>query len=167
MNTKTPKKGFETYRLKLNMRSQNYYTVHLNRITAPEFLIMQSIHGRGSLEMLEPQGIDIERRLTETGTWMQRARPAEALLEKLISKYTAEVVKKVFPGENPVLPFTYADAGIDKDNMVEGEGIGDGWEEIDAVIVDETDKTASAAPVAPSKPKAKEIDLIGAKTEKA
>lgn len=136
-------KAFETYRIVCDIRSQGRHTGHFNKITAPEFLIIQSIHGKGSLQIKEKQGDDVETRLSETGKWLRRIRTSESLQEKLISKYTEAVFKKVFPGENPVLPYSYEDANLFSTQDVDGEGDNDGWEEV-APFVEEPETKAKA-----------------------
>lgn len=157
-------KAFETYRIVCDIRSQGRHTGHFNKITAPEFLIIQSIHGKGSLQIKEQQGDDVETRLSETGKWLRRIRTTESLQEKLISKYTEAVFKKVFPGENPVLPYTYEDANLLSDQNVEGDGDGDGWEEI-APFTPEIEKKAPApAPAAKGKAETNtDTDFVGSK----
>lgn len=120
------KQAFETARVELRIRSQNVNTVYLNKITPPEFLIMQQAHGKDAAKILGLQGPDIEQKFNEVGDMLQRERPPEALKEKLISKYTEKVFAEVFPGANPILPFTFEAAGI----KLDGDEIQDdmeGW----------------------------------------
>jgi hypothetical protein len=155
-------KAFETYRLICDIRSQGRHTGHFNKITAPEFLIIQSIHGKGSLQIKEKQGDDVETRLSETGKWLQRIRTSESLQEKLISKYTEAVFKKVFPGENPVLPYTYEDANLLSD-QVEGETDNDGWEEVKPFVNEEPTKKDKPLTI-PAKGKTDtDMDFVGSK----
>jgi len=157
------KKAFETYRVQLQMRSQAVNTVHLNRVTAPEFLIIQHVHGKEAVKMLECQGDDIERRISEEGKPLQRIRPTESLIEYLVNKYNKGVFEAVFPGANPVLPYTYEDAGLTQADDKVATDYGDGWEEI-AVVVEE-DKTKDKPMTAVKN--TKEIDLIGTPAKKA
>lgn len=155
-------KAFETYSLICDIRSQGRHTGQFSKITAPEFLIIQSIHGKGSLKIKEKQGDDVETRLSETGKWLRRIRTSESLQEKLISKYTEAVFKKVFPGENPVLPYTYEDANLLNDQVEGEEGFGDGWEEIKPFTGEIATKDKSLA--IPSKGKSEtDTDFVGNK----
>lgn len=158
------KKSFETYRVKLQMRGQHFHTVYANKITAPEYLIMRSIHGEGTIELIEKQGDAVELRLSENGDWLRRTMPVKTLVEKLVSKYGVENFKKVFPGENPILPFTYADAGIDQENNTINIDDDEDWEIIPAPIPDKADKS-TMAPLRTNTltPNKKDDDLIGDK----
>lgn len=158
------KKGFETYRVQLQMRSQAVNTVYLNKITAPEFLILQHVHGKDAVTKLERQGEDIERRVSEDGALLQRIRPVESLVSYLINKYNKNQFEAVFPGTNPVLPYTYADAGL-LDTVEPGDAdYGDGWETVPAVVAKET-KAQEGKPMAAVKEE-KSVDLIGASEKK-
>jgi len=155
-------KAFETYRIVCDIRSQGRHTGHFNKITAPEFLIIQSIHGKGSLQIKEKQGDDVETRLSETGKWLRRIRTSESLQEKLISKYTEAVFKKVFPGENPVLPYSYEDANLLATQDAEGEGENDGWEEV-APFVEEPETKAKAVAGKAKAETNTDTDFVGSK----
>ena len=154
-------KAFETKRIRLNMKNANVHVVHINKVTAPEFLLIREIHGEGAATIAEAQGDDIETRMNESGVRLQRLRPPASLMDHLINKYGAERFKAVFPGQNPILPFTYEDAGIlegQSEDMTDQEN---GWEEI-KVVTDETEVAAKK----PVKPNAKKLDdLIGAPTD--
>jgi len=154
MSTKTKPKAFEIYRIRLNMKSANVHVTHINKVTAPEFLIIRKIHGDGSAILVEHQGDDIETRLSEDGKWLKRVRPASALVEHLTNKYGREVFKSVFPGENPILPFTYEDAGLLGEQTVDATDAENGWEPMVKVEEPKADKKKGAAKAAD--------DLIGA-----
>jgi len=156
-------KAFETYRVVCDIRSQGRHTGYFNKITAPEFLIIQSIHGKGSLQIKEKQGDDVETRLSETGKWLRRIRTAESLQEKLISKYTEAVFKKVFPGENPILPYTYADANLLNDQVSDTEGDNDGWEEVAPFTADSDKKEKTVAAGKTKNEPAADNDFVGNK----
>ena len=131
----TKTNAFETAQLDLRMGGRAINSVVLNQITPPEYLIIKSIHGDSAVRIIALQGPDIEQRLDEQGRLLQRVRPIASLTEKLISKYTAAVFKKVFPGVNPVLPFTFEAAGAfaqeaDTD-VADGN---DGWEVIPSAL---------------------------------
>lgn len=159
MSTKL--KGFETKRIRLNMKSANVHVVHINKVTAPEFLIIRKIHGDGAATVAEDQGIDIEVRMNENGKRLQRVRPPSALSEHLLNKYGKEVFKSVFPGENPILPFTYEDAGLNDPQNAEASDEENGWEEV-SVVTDETEVASKK----PAKANAKKLDdLIGTTTD--
>lgn len=157
------KKAFETYRVQLQMRSQAVNTVHLNRVTAPEFLLLQHVHGKEAAKMLERQGDDIERRINEEGKPLQRIRPVESLVQYLIDKYNKAVFEAVFPGANPVLPYTYEDAGLIQDGSKDATDYGDGWEEIAVVVETKKNEDKPMTAVKPSK----DVDLIGTPVKKA
>jgi len=158
----TARKAFETYRVQLQMRGQAVNTVYLNRITAPEFLLIQHVHGRGSAKMMESQGADIERRMNEQGKWLQRIRPSDSLMEYLINKYNKNVFEQVFPGVNPVLPYTYEDAGITRESENDTLDFGDGWEEVG--VAEEAPKEAVKGKPMAAVAKTKDpLDLIGDK----
>lgn len=155
-------KAFETYRIVCDIRSQGRHTGHFNKITAPEFLIIQSIHGKGSLQIKEKQGDDVETRLSETGKWLRRIRTPESLQEKLISKYTEAVFKKVFPGENPILPYTYEDANLLSDQTGADDGFGDGWEEVEPFVAETSKKDKPLTTPAKGKTDT-DTDFVGSK----
>jgi len=157
------KKAFETYRVQLQMRSQAVNTVYLNRITAPEYLILQHVHGKEAVRKLEKQGDDIERRISEDGRLLQRVRPLESLTDYLTNKYNKGVFTAVFPGTNPVLPYTYADAGLLDDADPSVADYGDGWEEVAPAY--EEPVAVKGKPMTSVK-EDKNIDLIGASEKK-
>ena len=107
------KREFETAHVEVRMRSQAVNTVYLNKITPPEYLLLQKVHGADAAKIISLQGPDIEQRFDEHGNLLQRSRPPAALREKLIGKYTQKVFQSVFPGASPTLPFTFKDAGLD------------------------------------------------------
>lgn len=135
--TSTAVKGFEVFRIQLQVRGMGVNTVFLKNISAPECLIIQSIHGKESVTLLERCGYDIEKRMTEQGKWVQRIRPASSMIEYLISKYGKNAFEAVFPGANPILPYTYDDAGITGADVQDEFSESEGWSEIGATPVAE------------------------------
>lgn len=128
--TNTAVKGFEVFRIQLQVRGMGVNTVFLKNISAPECLIIQNVHGKESVTLIERCGLDIEKRMTEQGKWVQRIRPASSMVEYLISKYGKNAFEAVFPGANPILPYTYNDAGITGSEIQDEFSESEGWTEI-------------------------------------
>lgn len=68
-------------------------------VTVAEILVLRAIHGADSV-------VDIQRVMQD-----KRSRSDE--MDRLLSLYSASVVKGVFPGANPSLPADLSDVGID------------------------------------------------------
>lgn len=160
----TKQRAFETCRIQLNLKSANVHISYVNKVTPPEFLLIRSIHGDGAAVIKEMQGDAIERKVDETtGKQLQRIRPVASLVEYLKNKYGEERFKKVFPGENPVLPFTFEDAGLLDQPEEDGFNIADGWEEV-VVVTDETPQVEEEKVDAKKDAKSAKLDdLVGKK----
>ena len=140
-DVKTPPKTFETCRIKLQLRSAHFFTNYINKITPPEFLALQDLHGPEAVTFIEKQGPLNMTKMDETGRWLKRAMKTDELIEKLKRKYTDARIAKLFPGAQPILPYTFdlIGVGVAQEEAVEGE------------------KLTAPAPKKPAKP----IDLIG------
>lgn len=154
--TKTPQKPktFETCSVEVNIQSKNVNTMLLNKITPPEFVILQNLHGPHAIKFVEKQGPAVLRRQNEHGQWMQRSLRRAELLEKLTLKYGEIRMKEVFPGENPVLPFTFDQVDTSAPGAEDDE-FDDGWE----TIADYTDEDA-ALDAAVEGTEKKKVDLL-------
>lgn len=75
-------------------------------ITPAELLILQAIHGGGSVLKIEPRGMD------------KRSHADE--IERLKTEYGDDNFKKVFPGFAPQLPVSFRDVGVDVHSDDEG-----------------------------------------------
>jgi hypothetical protein len=123
MNQPTPKKTkvrrprFETGKCIVQMRGQHYHTVTNPRVTPPEYLLMQEVHGPDSIRFVEKTGYRIETRLSENGQRQQRFMPRSELIEYLKLRYTEKTFNRVFPGNNPNLPYTFDDIEVVSDAM--------------------------------------------------
>jgi hypothetical protein len=152
------KKTFETCRIELKIRSAHFFTNYINKITPPEFLILQHLHGAEGVKFIETQGPCIFTRMNESGKWMKRPVTPAELLEKLTIKYGAVRIKAVFPGVNPILPFTFDAITVGpEEEKVEEESA---WEEM---TEDELSEAELERLTAPGKD-ASEDDLVGKKT---
>ena len=110
------KKTFETCQIELQMRSGNHFLNKISNISPPEFLILQDLHGPHAVKFLGKGEPAILKRLDHTGKWLKRAITGPEMLEKLRLKYGEIRVKAVFPGTNPILPFTFEQINIDEKN---------------------------------------------------
>lgn len=118
---------FETAKCITQMRSQHYHTVVNGRVTPPEFILMQQVHGKDAVRFIEKTGYAIETRLSENGERQQRFMPRSELIDRLRLRYTPKVFEKAFPGNDPNLPFTFEDIGVTED-VLEYYEDDDGWE---------------------------------------
>lgn len=74
-------------------------TVIKQNISVPEIVILTAIHGIGSVANIKLEGT------------ISIGNPQE--LKRLTDNYGRDMVAKVFPGSNPVLPKLLVDIGID------------------------------------------------------
>jgi len=74
-------------------------TVIKHNVSVPEIVILTAIHGIGSVANIKLEGT------------ISIGNPQE--LKRLTDSYGRDVVAKVFPGSNPVLPKLLVDIGID------------------------------------------------------
>lgn len=74
-------------------------TVVKSGISVPEIVILTSIHGPGSVTKIKLEGT------------VSIGNPQE--LKRLSDLYGRDVITKVFPGANPVLPKLLVDIGIE------------------------------------------------------
>lgn len=109
---------FEVGTVKLQVRSQHFYTNFVKDITPAEFLMLRYIHGPDAPALISIDGEAIEKRMNESGTWMKRPMKESVLREKLITKYKEKAVDKVFPGAANPLPRTFKEIGV-----VPGQGV--------------------------------------------
>ena len=100
--------------------------------------------------------------MNEQGKWLQRIRPSDSLMEYLINKYNKNVFEQVFPGVNPVLPYTYEDAGVTRESENDALDFGDGWEEV-GVAEEEPKEAVKGKPMAAVAKTKDPLDLIGDK----
>lgn len=154
---------YETGRVKLQIRSQHFYTNYINHITPAEFLMLRHIHGPQAPTLVEVQGPAVNTKMREDGKWMKRALREHELREKLELKYKPKIVKEVFPGAGARLPMTFAEIGvkINEINTDEHPSDDDGWENMSGEEVREKNLPHKAAEV-------KEVDdLLGETKAKA
>jgi hypothetical protein len=74
-------------------------TVIKHNVSVPEIVILTAIHGIGSVANIKLEGT------------ISIGNPQE--LKRLTDSYGRDVVAKVFPGSNPILPKLLVDIGID------------------------------------------------------
>lgn len=133
-NKKTHK-GFETAQVKLHIRNQHLHTVTVNKVTPPEFLMLQHVHGgHEAVELLEKQGPLIHQRQNEFGQWMKKTVSQRDMLERLTLKYGESAVDAVFPGSKttPMFPLDFESIQVEQTEEIPVEE--DSWE-----VMDETE----------------------------
>jgi len=132
MTVKNVKK-FETAKVNLQVRSGHYHSVMLNKITAPEYLLLQHVHG-------SPQAadfIEVEqeaaylRRVGNNGKWLVKPINQSELTEKLILKYGEKNFHAVFPGANAKLPYTFSEINVFSSAATAMEEVDGEWEEVE------------------------------------
>lgn len=74
-------------------------TVIKQNVSVPEIVVLTAIHGIGSVANIKLEGT------------ISIGNPQE--LKRLTDNYGRDIVAKVFPGSNPVLPKLLVDIGID------------------------------------------------------
>lgn len=159
--TKT-KKTFEIGRIKLNLRSGNYFTTYVNKITPPEFLMLQDLHGEHAPLLIEVQGKAVKTRYLETGKKLQRGVSRGELIEKLTLKYGEIRFKEVFPGKNPILPYDFDSIEIEADKGYEEKVLaGSAEDETDWEEVEEEEVKTPSKPAAKAQTKKPADDLVG------
>ena len=88
----------------VNLAGNVYHQVVKGAITPAEALILNHIHGEGSV-------VDLKRHTND-----KRSHQAE--MDRLGNLYKERKVRELFPGLNPSLPVTFADAGIEIENDI-------------------------------------------------
>lgn len=108
---------FETVTARINMMAKGTEMV-LNSttrqgVTPAEFKVMQSIHGKDNVQVIEAtdvamelQGYDVKGKPSYT------ERTHEEELNRLLTWYGPAAVKKVYEGDQPDLHYTFAEARI-------------------------------------------------------
>lgn len=121
MTQRSKKQVFETCSCLTQMRSQNCHTLIHNKITPPEYLLMRHVHGANAVQFKEKTGGYFQVRVNEQGQWMRRAVSREDLMDRLVNKYGPVNFKAVFPGADPVLPYTFDAINIEAHQPDTGE----------------------------------------------
>lgn len=149
MTQVSKKQAFETCTCLLQVRSQNCHTITLNKVTPPEFLLMKQRHGANAVQFKEKTGHRYFVRNDENGKWLRRPMTRDELIERLISKFGTPTFKEVFPGADPVMPYTFEAINVGLE--VSGEGNPnddlDGWEEMPVAQAAMAEAAASGDPV--------------------
>lgn len=78
-------------------------TVFRDTVTPPEVLVLERIHGEGSV-------VDVVRKFAPDRDISAKAEKAR-LLDRFPSHY-AKLIDEMFPGVDPRMPMTFEDAGI-------------------------------------------------------
>lgn len=141
-------KKFETAKINLQVRSGHYHSVLLTKITAPEYLILQHVHG-------SPQAadfIEVEkeaaylRKLGNNGKWLIKPVSQGELTEKLILKYGEKNFHAVFPGANAKLPYAFSEINVFSSAATAQEEVDGDWEEVEGnlQVVAESDPLDTA-----------------------
>lgn len=127
MTQKSKKQVFETCSCLTQMRSQNCHTLIHNKITPPEYLLMRHVHGANAVQFKGKTGGYFQVRVNEQGQWMRRAVSREDLIDRLLNKYGTANFRAVFPGADPVLPYTFDAINIEAHQPDTGDDDSD-WE---------------------------------------
>lgn len=140
----TKAKCFETCQIELKIRSGSLFTQYINKISPPEYLVLQQLHGPEAVKFIEKQGPDIMIKMNEHGKWLKRPVTAAEMLQKLQDKYKVAFVSKVFPGANPVLPYDFDSISLTLETQEEIDESG-AWEpmETDELTDEELEKATA------------------------
>lgn len=117
MNLEEP--AFETCSAEFKMRGktgteQVFNTSVRKDVTPAEFRILQAIHGKDAVEVMEVTGPALEDDGYEEDGTTKRFRPRteQEELDRLIAWYGQKEVRRVYREENPELHMTFASARI-------------------------------------------------------
>lgn len=152
---------YETGRVKLQIRSQHFYTNYINNITPAEFLMLRHVHGPHAPTLIEVQGNAVNTRMSEGGKWLKRPLRENELREKLTLKYKEKAVKEVFPGAGARLPLTFAEIGVKANPQPEDDVASqdEGWEPMSSDEIQDMNLPQES-------PEANVDDLLGPPPEK-
>ena len=81
-------------------------TVHKENVTAPEIVILKTLHGADSVKVIKLAGMD--RR-----SHSEEAKRLRSIYGSAKDEKDVVVMDKLFPGHSPTFPVTLADIGLE------------------------------------------------------
>lgn len=109
---------FETVTAEFSMTGrtgteQVFNTGTRQNVTPPEYKVLERIHKKANVRVVEKTGPALERAGVDgEGKPKFRPRTADEEIDRLRNWYGEKEVQKVYPNENPDLPYTFAEARI-------------------------------------------------------
>ena len=157
---------FQVGRIKLQIRSQHFFTNYINNVTPAEILMLRQTHGPDAVTLHEITGYAINTKMNERGQWLKRSLKEHELREKLEMKYKKPEVEKVFPGATTKLPYTFEEIGVKVVKDIQEEQVSEdeeGWEPMSGAEVQEQNlpRNSEVKEIEPKKDEPEAENLLG------